>query len=351
MSDWSWESQMRSHTPAALRSAVRRPFNIKIALAICVVGLLVAGLACGGEAPASEAQTPSDEATGPTATPTPSPVAESTSQPGMSSEVDDLMALVPADYDVAVFVDLRSVLADPNLTGALDRSGVLGDLGRMLGFPEGVDALVLAWAFGLGDRLWVLRGALDTEELVNSLKAGGAVVELESYGAFEIWKVETRFTSLTQKLTIVDLEGSTVLYAQSIGAEGLSGADSVKAVVDTAKGSKPGILSDDALEQLFESAPLGFHMMVNRTCDIDDCAGFVVSHTAEGEGLVFNMVLGLSDPVTAQGLISGLTEEMLTQGNIDPSDILEATAVGGRVRLRVKADANKISFMSAEVPQ
>ena len=192
---------------------------------------------------------------------------------------------------------------------------------------------------------------MDTEELINSLKAKAAVTETESYGAFEIWKVDAKFSTLTQKLTITGVDDSTVIYARGFPAEGQGGADAVRAALDTLNGSRPGFLSDEALKQLFESAPLGFHMMVYRHCDIDDCVGFVVSHTKEGDNLVFNMILGISDPKVAQGVLSGLKEEMLTQGNINPSDILEATVVGSKVRLRVKADVNKVDFMSAQVPQ
>ncbi|MDA2936885.1 hypothetical protein MYX75_01295 [Acidobacteria bacterium AH-259-A15] len=285
----------------------------------------------------------------------PSPVADSTSQPSMKKEVKALMAVIPADYDVAVFMNLRTILEDPNLKEALTRSGALLDLDLVVGsFEEQVDTLILAWAFGVGDRLWVLKGSLDTEELINSLKAQGAVVESESesYGAFGIWKVDTKFSTLTLNLTITPLNDSTVIFARrDFPSEGLGGVDAVRAALDTVKGSRPGFLSDESLKRLFESAPLGFHMMVYRHCDIDDCEGFVVSHTKEGEDLVFNMILGFSDPVIAQGILSGLKEEMLTQGNMNPSDILEATVVGSKVRLRVKGDVNKVNFMSAQVPR
>ena len=65
MFDWGQESQMQSYTDVALRSTRQKAYKMKVgAVAICVVGLLAAGMACGGgEAPASGGPASSEEAT------------------------------------------------------------------------------------------------------------------------------------------------------------------------------------------------------------------------------------------------------------------------------------------------
>ena len=95
-----------------------------------LIVLATLAVACGGpELTPTPSPTPTTPSTSePAATPTPSSVANSTSQPSMKKEIKDLMAVIPADYDVAVFMNLRTILEDPNLKEALIRSGALLDL-------------------------------------------------------------------------------------------------------------------------------------------------------------------------------------------------------------------------------
>ena len=108
--------------------------------ALIVVAVLA--VACGGPEPTpTPSRSPTTPLTsGPTATPTPipSPVADSTSQPSMKKEVKDLIAVIPADYDVAVFMNVRTILEDPNLKEVLTRSGALRDLDLVVGSSEHV---------------------------------------------------------------------------------------------------------------------------------------------------------------------------------------------------------------------
>ena len=99
--------------------------------------------------------------------------------------VSDLLAMVPAEYDTALYIDLANILQDSTLTDTLERIGVIAVLGPAAGpIQEQVDSMVLAQ---VGSRaLGVLSGQLDGQRLVDSLKSPNSEVESEVYGAFEI---------------------------------------------------------------------------------------------------------------------------------------------------------------------
>ena len=247
--------------------------------------------------------------------------------------------MVPIDYDTVLFMDLSFILEDPSLKEAFERQGILDALGPAAGpIQEQVDALVLAQR-GAG-ALGVLRGSLDAESLINSLKAPNAEVESESYAGFEILKVVLTFPFFTLDIPVSFLNDTTAIFAVSFSPESPS-IDAVKAALDTVEGSKPGYLSDPPVKQLIGSVPQGFSMVVTRNCGPPDgpegCEGSAISQVKEGENVISHMVFGFSSPAMARAARPAIKEEILKDLR-EPLELLEVAQEGNLVRVRGRGD-------------
>ena len=282
----------------------------------------------------------------PTPTPTPEPTATSTpgaaaalaAQPGRQGVVKGLLAPIPADYDTVIFVDLKFILEDPDLREALEEQGVFAFLGSAADpIQEQGDVVVLA--SGGGGVLGVTRGPLNAEEFINALKAPGSEVESESYGAFEILKVEVEIF-LRFSLAISLLDDTTAVFGISFSPATPS-VDLVKAALDTVDGSTPGFLSDPAVEQLVDSIPQGFSMVISRKCGspdvVEGCTGSAISHIKRGAGVVSNEVFGFSTPEMAEAALPAIEEEVSNDFK-EPLALLGITQEGNLIRVLGSGD-------------
>ena len=174
--------------------------------------------------------------------------------------------MVPADYESAVFADVRALLADPVLREAFEEQGTLAAFGPAAEtIEQQVDALVVAQ----GDRgvLGILRGPLDIEAIVARLTTSAADVESENYGGYEIRRLDVETAFFTISLGISPLDDITAFFAISFSPDNPS-ADVVKGALDTVGGQSPGYLSDPLARQLFEGVPRGFAMLIARDCSL-----------------------------------------------------------------------------------
>jgi len=266
---------------------------------------------------------------------------------GTPEEVKDLLAAIPADHDVVAFIDIKAVLQDPDVKEALEQEGVLDALGPAAGrIQQEVNTLVMA----IGDTglLGLLRGPLDVRDLLNSLKPQGANIESESYGAFEILKLDVEFPLLTLKVAASLLDDTTAVFALGFSPESPS-VDLVKAALDTVGGSKPSFLSDPAARQLVESVPQGLITVVARNCDflggladqsIAGCTGLAMSAAKEGEDGVINGIMGFESPLVALVAAAIIKEEVAKQTEEIPEFLktTEITQEGNLVRLKGTVD-------------
>ena len=331
-------------------NAIWRRFSAASLLATLLMGLVILG--CAGPT-LTRTSTPIPTAT---PTPTPTPASAPVPTPTISSgptdavavlsdaqaSVAELFAMVPADYESAVFADVRVLLADPVLREAFEEQGTLAAFGPAAEtIEQQVDAVVVAQ----GDRgvLRILRGPLDIEAIVARLTTSAADVESENYGGYEIRRldVETAF------FTISPLDDITAFFVISFSPDNPS-ADVVKGALDTVGGQSPGYLSDPLARQLFEGVPRGFAMLIARDCSLfvgefEGCKGYAVSATIEEERGVINGVLGFTTPALAELALSGI-RAAVEEDSKDVPEILEATKVtleGDVVRLRTIASVNE----------
>ena len=324
--------QKYNHPNSPPTKARSRGLALLTLWAISLLVLIAAG--CTEAAPAETStppptpmptSTPTPAPT-PTLTPTPEPVAITPPVPATPSGtptaeqklVRDLMASVPAEFETAVFMDIRAVLQDPSLRDALEQQGLLGILGPAAGpVREQGGALVLAMggpgAFG------VLRGALDISRFTEALKAPNTEVESEVYGEFEILKVSIKFGIFALTLPISALDDTTAIFAVSLSPQ-RPGVDVVKAGLDTAQGSAPGFVDDPALARLLRRVQPGFAVVVSRNCDLPGdfpgCTGFAMSAARDDEGAAIDLALEFAVTAEAEdaanSLREGLSEGPLT---------------------------------------
>ena len=257
--------------------------------------------------------------------------------------IAELLAVLPADYDSVTFLDIGSMLGDPELKEALERQGVLATLGPVTGLvKERVDAMVLA-PYESG-ALVVLRGPLDAEALIDSLKAPDSEVESERYGGFDIFHLTVQYSFFSLSVPIAILNDTTAVFAISFSAAN-PGVDAVKAALDAVGGSQPNLLSDPALDQLVNAVGPGFSVVVNRGCDAssawEGCTGVAISQMKEGEYVISHEVVGFTGAELAEAALPAIREQTL--GDVrEPSELLEVTQEGNLVRVRVKGDISTV---------
>ena len=247
--------------------------------------------------------------------------------------------MVPADYDIAVFLDIRTVSADPRLReiieGRLDRESLGPGAALLL---EQVEAVVIA----LKDRnvLGAVRGPLTKQSLINLLKAPGTDVESQSYGASEISRVETAYPPGI-KVAMSRLDDTTLVFRAGLSPKS-SSTDLVKASLDTVAGSMPGYYSVPAVKQLLEMVPQGFAVMVALDCSrfgkFTGCTALSISSKKEGEDAILHWVFQYWSPTMAQAALLALKEQAArdAQGPSKPLEPVQITREGNTVRMKAR---------------
>ena len=256
-----------------------------------------------------------------------------------------MLSLVPADHGGGIYLDIRSILGDPVLKEALERQGVLAVLGPIRApLEERADGLVLAQRGGVA--LGILRGPLDAEELIDTIKAPGSVVEPEDYGGFEIQTVQVVVPFLSLIIPISLRDDTTAIFAISLNPEN-PGINSVKAALDTVEGSNPGLLSDPAVNQLVEAIPWGFATFAANDCGrvgrLEGCTGLAISAVKAGEDGVIHWAFGFSDPELARGAFQTIAArvEGLAGPSVSFKDI-ESSLEANIIRLRATVDISDV---------
>ena len=242
-----------------------------------------------------------------------------------------------------VFLDVGTMLRDHSLKEALERQGVLALLGPSAGqILQQVDALGLAEDSSAV--LVVLRGSLDAESIINTLRAPESEVGSESYGAFEILKVKVAVPFFTLTVPITLLDSSTAIYAISLSSKRPS-IEVVKVTLDAVEGSEPGFLLDPAINQLFRAVPQGFAMTFARDCSIfgeyEGCTGLAMSVMKDGSDGVIELVRGFTSPELAQAALPAIREQVLKTGApATHPKAVEVILEGDVVRSRARLDIN-----------
>ncbi|MCE2463248.1 MAG: hypothetical protein J4F46_04950, partial [Dehalococcoidia bacterium] len=115
--------------------------------------------------------------------------------------IGDLLAMVPADYELVIFADLSTILGDPTLKEALDNQGILALLGPVAGpIQDLTDAM--AMASSEDGVLVALRGNLETAAFLDALKTPGSEPESESYGQFQLYDFDVNIALLTINMAV-----------------------------------------------------------------------------------------------------------------------------------------------------
>ena len=335
-----------------------RPPMVPVIL-LAVLSSLVVILGCTEVAPTATPTPTSSPTPTPTPTPIPTPTPQAATPTGAGPEsavagetaahraAKELLAVVPQEYDTAIFLDIRSLLDDPTLRSAFEEQGGLAILGPLAGPLHRQLELAVIATQGPGV-VAILRGPLDMEELISSLKALGAGVESETHGPFEVWKVEVSTPFFTLGLATSLLDDRTAALAVSLSADNPS-SEVLRAVLDTAQGVKDGLLADPTIEQLVDSTLPGFAMLVARDCSTfvghqEGCTGFAMSTTVEGTDGIINGVLRFDSPATAEAALRAIREADAEESG-EASGLLEGTEVsveGNVVRLTSRTDIDEV---------
>lgn len=327
----------RAH-PWASQGA-RRAIGLGFLTAILVLPVAIVG--CTGTTP-TPTPTPTLTPT-PTAAPTPAPTPTPIATPKLTSEVTEessratgdqvaqeireLLAIVPADYGAVTYLEINTLLQDPDLEEAARKQGVLAALGPLAGrLQDQVDAGVLAE--GDAGLLGVLVGPLDVEGFVNFVKAQGVKVGSASHGRFPIWTVDVKLPILTLDLSIGVLDDTTGILTVSFSDDTLS-IDTLKSALDQVDAGTPGFGSDPAVLELLGNIPQGVVMRVAMDCSpfkYEGCVGVAQSALKDGEELVINWILAFESPTMAQTALPA-TQSFATNLVEEPSRPLKSAGV------------------------
>ena len=219
----------------------------------------------------------------------------------MTQELRGLLAVVPAGYGAATYMDINALLQDPSLEEEARKQGVLAALGPL---ASRLQAQVQAGVLAEGDTglLGVLMGPLDVEGFVNFIKAQGVEIGSESHGTFSIWTVDVKLPILSLDLSISVLDDTTGIFTISFSDDTPSIA-MLKSALDGISAGTPGLVSDPAMNELLGKVPPGIVMRIAGDCSpiaIQGCKGAATSATRQGEDLVIDWVLSFENGAMAQ---------------------------------------------------
>ena len=253
--------------------------------------------------------------------------------------IEELLAVVPAEYESVLVLDLEAVLADPGLREALEREGVLAALGPAAGpIEEQVDTLALATG-GVGV-LGVVQGRLDVQGFIEALKPPESEVSTESYRQFEILQVDLEFI-ITLKLAISLLDRRTAVFAISFSSE-VPSADLVKAALDAVDETAATYLSHPVMDQLLDGLPQGFFTLVTRGCgsppEHEGCLGSAISQAMEDEEVVSTAIFAFSSPQHAGAALPSIKAEVSEEDSVNSFQVSQG---GSRVRLVTRGDVRE----------
>ena len=337
----------------------RQPLTLGVAIAMLFLLSMVLG--CGEAAPTPvPTPTPTPVLTPthiPTLTPEPTPTTSAlrpatggTPPPAEHGVIEDLLAMVPADYDLVIFSDLKTILQDPTLKEALEKQGILTLLGPASGpIQDQADTMVIA--SGGAGVLGVLRGDLEATALLDSLKAPGYETEPESYGQFELYKLDVDLSFLTLNLAISFVDDMTAVFSLSFSPES-SSVDVLKAALDVVNGSQPSFLSDPLVNQLVRNTPQGIATTVAKDCTpleepssqnaIVGCLGLAASSVlVGGDDVAISWTVEFSSPAAALAALPAIKEQVAKLGGgSSPSEAIEGSVDGKTVRVKALVDAS-----------
>ena len=277
----------------------------------------------------------------PTATPTPIPTATPAPEPNLPIKLEDgllpvpdpdrlakltrLLSLAPAEFETAVFVDIRAIEASPLLESEFNL--------EELGLPAIVSSTVTNLLDGMGavegsggeESLAVLDGPIDIESLFQL--AGGfgfalGVPEPEAYRDHRVWNIDI----LGLILAVGEADATTVVLSSGSTSGKASYIDLVKGSLDSFDGVAPNWLDDPVNNKLLKRLPSGFVTTLLAGCadlvqlavviDLPGCAGAAV--TVESLG---------ADGVVLYGLVA-FEDEVLASAGLDLA-LLQIEAEGG----------------------
>ena len=331
---------------------------LAIGASLALLFLLAVTLGCA-EATPTPAPTPTPTLT-PTPTPTPEPTAttpvllpatdDGTPPPAGPGVLGGLLAMVPADYDLVIFADLSTILGDPTLKEALDNQGILALLGPVAGpIQDMTDAMIMASSED--GVLVALRGNLEAAAFLDALKAPGSEPEPESYGRFQLYDFDVDLTFLTVDMAVSFVDDTTALFLVSFSPDS-SSVDALKAALDVVSGSQPSILSDSLVNRMVHDTPQGIATMVARDCGplgepssqnmMDECLGLTANSTlASGDDVILSWSVEFSSSEAARAALPAIRDQVARLGGgSSPSEVIEASVEGERVRVKALMDAS-----------
>ena len=229
------------------------------------------------------------------------------------------------------------------MTDTLERIGVMAVLGPAAGpIQEQVETMVLAQ---VGSRaLGILRGHLDGQRLLNSLKSRDSEVESEIYGAFEILRigVQVPFLTLTVALSFVD--DNTAIFGFTLSPQ-RSSIDIVKGALDTMEGSEPGFLTSSAIGDAITAVPPGFAMGVTNDCSFfgqyDGCIGMVLSAEKEAEDGIVHAVLEFESPEQAEAALMNIREGVANPDFVKSAEIIQSSLEETTVTIVIRVNLDE----------
>ena len=258
--------------------------------------------------------------------------------------------MVPADYDLVIFADLSTILGAPILKEALDNQGILLLLGPVAGPVQDLtDAMVMASSED--GVLVALRGNLEVSAFLDALKAPGSEPESESYGQFQLYDFDVDLTFLTVNMAVSFVDDTTALFLVSFSPDS-SSSDVLKAALDVVNGSQPSILSDSLVNRMVRDTPQGISTMVSRDCGplgesasqsmMDECLALTANSTlTSGDEVILSWSVEFSSSEAARAALPAIRGQVARLGGgSSPSEVIEGSVEGKRVRVKAQMDAS-----------
>ena len=257
--------------------------------------------------------------------------------------------MVPADYDLVIFADLEAILQDPTLKEALEEQGILALLGPLSGtIQDRADTMVLASDGAV--MLGVIRGNLEAAALIASLGVPRSETEPESYGQFELHKLDVDLPFLKLNLAVSFVDDTTAVFSLRLSSES-SSVDVLKAALDVLNGSRPSLLSDPLVNQLVRNTPQGIATTVAKDCTplvgiasqnvIEGYLGLTASSVpVDGDDVAIIWAVGFSSRAAALAALPGIEEQVAKLGGDSLSGGIEGSVDGQTVRVRALVEAS-----------
>ena len=183
-----------------------------------------------------------------------------------------------------------------------------------------------------------------------SLGVPGSETEPESYGQFELHKLDVDLPFLKLNLAVSFVDDTTAVFSLRLSSES-SSVDVLKAALDVVNGSRPSLISDPLVNLLVRNTPQGIAKTVAKDCTplvgtasqnvIEGCLGLTASSVpVDGDDVAIIWAVGFSSRATALTALPGIEEQVAKLGGGSLAGEIEGSVDGQTVRVRALVEAS-----------